>query len=84
MESENQTENTAETTPMTTSRPRPIHTRAFVASPLATRLSTGTSSVAIADANRSCESAVLITAAITAVNSAPSTTGWKKTSETTK
>jgi hypothetical protein len=39
--------------------------------------------VTTADANSSCESAVLMTAAITAVKSRPVTMGWKNTSDIT-
>ena len=73
----------AATRPTNTRSSLPIHTRISAPIERVNRLSSGVSSDAIADASSSWESAVLITAAITAVSSSPATTGWKKVSATT-
>jgi hypothetical protein len=71
-------ERAAEIKPTTRSMTRPIQTRERVRSEYARRLKKGMSSVATAEASSSWESAVLITAATTAVSRRPATRGWKK------
>ena len=69
---------------MTTSQARPSQTCLRVSRDSLTPRTNGRSFVAIAEESSSCESAVLITAAITAESSSPLTSTGKKWSATAK